>query len=56
MNPAQHLANITQAAPDLLAALEQALEAIEYMDEREGCPDLLKTARAAIAKARRPNR
>ena len=39
------------AAPELLAALQRALDAIEYYHAREGSPDTLADARAAIAKA-----
>jgi hypothetical protein len=45
-------AALMAAAPDLLAALEAALEAVEYYDEREGAGCLLDQARAAIAKAK----
>jgi hypothetical protein len=44
-------ARLTASAPDLLAALEAALEAVEYYDEREGAGCLLDQVRAAIAKA-----
>ena len=43
---------LMSSAPDLLAALEAALEAVEYYDEREGAGCLLDQARAAIAKAK----
>jgi hypothetical protein len=39
------------AAPDLLETLKAAMEAIRYFHEHEGAEDLLKAARAAIAKA-----
>jgi hypothetical protein len=48
----QSNAHLIAAAPDLLAALEAALEAVEYYDEREGAGCLLDQARAAIAKAK----
>ena len=44
-------ARLTASAPELLAALEAALEAVEYYDEREGAGCLLDQVRAAIAKA-----
>lgn len=44
-------AALMAAAPDLLAALEAALEAVEYYDEREGAGCLLDQVRDAIAKA-----
>jgi hypothetical protein len=43
------------AAPDLLAALDQALDRIEDLSSLAGVPyegDTVETARAAIAKAR----
>ena len=43
---------LMSSAPDLLAALEAALEAVEYYDEREGAGCLLDQVRAAIAKAK----
>jgi hypothetical protein len=39
------------AAPDLLAALEAALTAVEYYHEHEGAENLLDQVRAAIEKA-----
>jgi hypothetical protein len=42
---------LMSSAPDLLAALESALEAVEYYDEREGAGCLLDQVRDAIAKA-----
>ena len=44
-------ARLIAAAPDLLAALEAALTAVEYYHEHEGCDAMLDQARAAIAKA-----
>ena len=44
-------AHLISLAPDLLAALEAALEAVEYYDEREGAEKTLRQVRAAIAKA-----
>lgn len=48
----KELAHLFAAAPDLLEALENALEAIEYYHDHEGCPSLLTGAKAAIAKAK----
>jgi hypothetical protein len=45
-------AHLIAAAPELLAALEMALGAVEYFDEHEGAPMLLDAVRAAIAQAR----
>ena len=47
----QSNAHLIAAAPDLLAALEAALTAVEYYHEHEGCDAMLDQARAAIAKA-----
>ena len=47
----QSNARLIASAPDLLAALEAALEAVEYYDEREGAEKTLRQVRAAIAKA-----
>ena len=47
----QQMINLIDAVPDLLAALEAALEAVEYYDEREGAEKTLRQVRAAIAKA-----
>lgn len=44
-------ARLIAAAPELLAALQRALDAIEYYHAREGSPDTLADARAAIARA-----
>lgn len=44
-------ARLRDAAPALLEALQNALEAIEYYDRHEGCKAMLMQARAAIAKA-----
>ena len=45
------LAHLFAAAPDLLKALENALVAIEYYHDHEGCPSLLTAVKSAIAKA-----
>ena len=45
-------ARLTASAPELLTALEAALEAVEYYNEREGAGCLLDQVRDAIAKAR----
>ena len=47
----QSNAHLIAAAPDLLAALEAVLTAVEYYHEHEGCDAMLDQARAAIAKA-----
>jgi hypothetical protein len=36
----------------LVDALERSMPAIEYYDEHEGAPDLLKAVKAVIAKAK----
>jgi len=48
----KELAHLFAAAPDLLEALENALEAIEYYHDHEGSPSLLTAAKSAIAKAK----
>lgn len=44
-------ARLMAAAPDLLAALKDALSAVEYYDEHEGAEETLKAVRAALSKA-----
>ena len=47
-------ATLLRAAPDLLQNLLDSRDAGSYYHEHEGCPDLLKRRRAAIAQARAP--
>jgi hypothetical protein len=44
-------ARLIAAAPEMLAALEYALEAVDYYHEHEGASEMRKAVRAAIAKA-----
>ena len=45
-------ARLIAAAPELLAALEAALPAVQYYDEHEGAFATLSMVRAAIDKAK----
>lgn len=45
-------ASLIAAAPDLLVALENALEAVLYMDEMEGCRWMVEQTISVIAKAK----
>lgn len=47
----QRHARLIAAAPELLAALKDAMTAIEYYHAQEGAPFLLNAARDAIALA-----
>jgi hypothetical protein len=42
---------LMSCAPDLLAALEAALTAVEYYHEHEGAEETMRQVRDAIAKA-----
>ena len=47
----QSNAHLIAAAPEMLAALEAALEAVEYYHDHEGAEETMKQVRDAIATA-----
>ena len=51
----QQAANAANIVPELVAALEMALPAVEYYHEHEGCPDTLKAVREALRNAHKIN-
>ena len=46
----EQAARLLEAVPELVAALEYAMEAIAYYNEHEGAPGMVEAARAALAK------
>lgn len=47
----QQVIDLIAAAPEMLAALEAALEAVEYYHDHEGAEETIKQVRDAIALA-----
>ncbi|MEQ1843957.1 MAG: hypothetical protein ABL983_00085 [Nitrospira sp.] len=48
----RNAATLLRAAPDVLQNLLDSRDAVTYYHEHEGCPELLKKRRAALAHAR----